>query len=76
MSVPVQLGLFAGFAEVAGVHTVSAHVRTLADGTEVFVGEHLRFDRGRQAPRPPEPPGPRPAPPPPDQPGLFDPRPA
>jgi hypothetical protein len=49
----VQLGLFGGCAEVAGMHLVSAHTRVLADGTEVQVTEHLRWDRGRQARRPP-----------------------
>ena len=69
----VQLGLFAGCAEVADMHTVSAHTRLMSDGSEVFVGEHLRWNGGRRAHRaarfvrraflsPPSP----------DQPGLFD----
>lgn len=67
----VQLGLFSGCAAFAGMHLVSAHSRQLADGTSVFVAEHLRWNGGR-APR--EPSAPRPAEPLPDQPGLFDPR--
>ncbi len=43
----IQLGLFGGFSEIAGTHVVSAHTRALSDGTEVFVGEHLRWNRGR-----------------------------
>lgn len=71
VSTPVQLGLFAGCAEVAEMHVVSAHTRELSDGTSVFVGEHLRWNRGRQAPRT-APPALRPTPPLPDQPGLFE----
>ncbi len=59
MSSPsIQLGLF-GKATVADHHVVSAHTRVLADGTEVFVGEHLRWNRPR---RPRGPRRPRPAP--------------
>lgn len=57
--VAVQLGLFGGCAEVAEMHVVSAHSRTLADGSEVFVSEHLRWSRGalpgRRVVRRPEP---------------------
>jgi hypothetical protein len=77
--VSVQLGLF-GAAEVAGFHVVSAHFRTTAEGDEVFVGEHLRNNRGRT--RAPAAPPPRPAPtggaplepPPPGQLALLAPR--
>ena len=66
----IQLGLFAGCAEVADTHVVSAHTRQLADGTEVFVGEHLRWNGGRQLPRMQGTArGPAPVP---EQPGLFD----
>lgn len=65
----VQLGLFGGCAEIAGMHVVSAHTRTLPDGSEVFVGEHVRWNRGRQ-PRPL--PSVRRAPTPDDHPCLFD----
>jgi hypothetical protein len=34
------------------MHTVAAHTRVLHDGTEVFVAEHVRWNRGRQAYRP------------------------
>ncbi len=47
----VQLGLFSGCAEVVGMHTVAAHTRVLSDGTEVFVGEHLRWNPGRRTAR-------------------------
>lgn len=69
----IQLGLFAGCAEVAGMHVVSAHTRLLADGTSVFVGEHLRWNAGRH-PVPASPSGSshRVATALPDQPGLFD----
>jgi hypothetical protein len=43
----VQMGLFGGDSEIAGFHVVTAHTRVLADGSEVFVGEHLRWNRGR-----------------------------
>lgn len=72
MSQPIliQLGLFGGCTEIADMHTVAAHTRTLADGSEVFVGEHLRWNRGRQPERPS---APRPAPKvPEDHPSLFD----
>lgn len=45
----IQLGLFGGQNEIAGTHIVAAHTRVLADGSEVFVGEHVRWDRGRKA---------------------------
>ena len=66
----IQLGLFGGFTEVADMHTVAAHTRTRADGTEVFVGEHLRWNRGRQPERPraPKPTAEVPE----DHPSLFD----
>ncbi len=51
MHIHIQLGLF-GCGEVAGTHVVSAHTRVLPDGTQVFVSEHLRWDRGRSAPAP------------------------
>ena len=66
----IQLGLFGGFTEIANMHTVAAHTRVRADGSEVFVGEHLRWNTGRQAamPRPA-----RPDPTPPEShPSLFD----
>jgi hypothetical protein len=50
VSVAVQLGLFGGCAEVAGMHVVSAHTRVKPDGNEVFVSEHLRWSLGRRAP--------------------------
>ena len=56
-AIHIQLGLF-GPAEVVGMHVVSAHSRTLDDGSEVFVGEHVRWNRGRQH---------RPTPPPPER---------
>ena len=66
----IQLGLFGGFTEIANMHTVAAHTRVRADGSEVFVGEHLRWNQGRQAamPRPPrrEPVAPE------EHPSLFD----
>lgn len=79
----IQLGLFAGCAEIADMHVVSSHIRQLADGSEVFVGEHLRWNGGRQAPRMSavrSPSAPLPNQPslfgdrsaPPDQPSLFD----
>jgi hypothetical protein len=48
---PVQMGLFGGFNQLAGLHVVDAHTRVLADGTQVYVSEHLRWNRGRQGPR-------------------------
>lgn len=50
--IEVQLGIFGGSNAIAAMHTVAAHTRVLPDGSEVFVGEHLRWNRGRQAPRP------------------------
>lgn len=43
-----QLGLFGERDKPLPMHVVSAHTRLLADGSEVFVGEHLRWNRGRQ----------------------------
>lgn len=68
--VAVQIGLFGGTTVLEDWHVVSAHTRVLPDGTETFVSEHLRWNRGRQAsPTPsvrlPEAP--------PDHPSLFDP---
>jgi hypothetical protein len=66
----IQLGLFGGYAEVAGTHVVAAHTRLLSDGSEVFVSEHLRWNQGRQHRGPPSV---RRAPPPgDDHPSLFD----
>ncbi|MCA9570246.1 MAG: hypothetical protein KC656_20525 [Myxococcales bacterium] len=53
----VQLGLFGQPGVVLDHHVVSAHMRVLQDGTEVFVAEHLRWNRPSQprrglAPRP------------------------
>lgn len=52
--VPIQLAMFGAPAEVVGLHVVSAHTRLLADGNEVFVGEHVRWNRGTRGPRPAE----------------------
>ena len=73
-----QLGLFGAAPSRRDVHVVSAHQRTLADGTDVFVGEHVRWSRGRHvtgrretlARRGPAPPPPAGAPSR-DQLGLF-----
>ena len=46
-----QLGLFHDAPEPDDTHVVSAHSRILANGTEVHVGEHLRWNRGKQGPR-------------------------
>ncbi len=58
-----------GLAPTLAIHRVRAHSRVLADGTSVFVGEHLRWSRGRthrvSRPRLPDTP-------PPGQLGLFD----
>ena len=43
----IQLGLFGDCTEAAEMHVVSAHTRLLHDGTEVFVAEHTRWNRGR-----------------------------
>lgn len=43
----IQLGLFGGENAIAGMHVVKAHTRVQADGSEVFVGEHVRWNRGR-----------------------------
>jgi len=72
--IEVQLGIFGGSNEIAAMHTVAAHTRVLADGNEVFVGEHLRWNRGQQAPRPRAPRAAA-APPDADHPSLFDPAP-
>ena len=45
--IPVQIGLFGGEGQLVGCHVVTAHFRVADDGTEVFVGEHLRANRGR-----------------------------
>lgn len=58
--VQVQLGMFGQPATVVDHHVVSAHFRTRSDGREVFVAEHLRWNRPRK-PRLPRPPGPVPA---------------
>ncbi|MFT6161397.1 MAG: hypothetical protein ACJAZO_002191 [Myxococcota bacterium] len=47
-SPPIQCGLFGGYNEVAGLHTVAAHTRVLESGSEVLVPEHVRWNRGRQ----------------------------
>jgi hypothetical protein len=47
--VPVQIGLFGGEGNLVDCHVVSAHFRVRDDGTEIFVGEHLRTNRGRTA---------------------------
>ena len=61
ISIPVQPDLFGGPSELEDFHVVTAHTRQLADGTEVFVGEHLRWNRGTgRAPRPHGAPGPAP----------------
>ncbi|TNE86521.1 MAG: hypothetical protein EP330_22545 [Deltaproteobacteria bacterium] len=49
--VSVQLGLYGGTTELTDFHVVAAHTRVLADGSTTFVAEHLRWNRGRQAPR-------------------------
>ena len=54
----------------SGYHVVSAHSRVLADGSEVFVGEHLRWNRGRKSQ--PSAPAPRRMEVPAEQLGLFD----
>ena len=51
----VQLTMFGVPTSTFGVHRVSAHTRIRADGTEVFVSEHLRWSRGRAAPKLPKP---------------------
>jgi hypothetical protein len=45
--VTVQLGMFGVSNRIAGTHVVQAHTRVTPDGEEVFVGEHLRWNRGR-----------------------------
>ncbi len=55
--VTVQLGMFGVSNRIAGAHVVAAHTRVKANGDEIFVGEHMRWNRGRtaraSAPRPP-----------------------
>jgi hypothetical protein len=46
--VAVQLGMFGVGNRIAGAHVVQAHTRVLTSGDEVFVGEHLRWNRGRR----------------------------
>jgi len=53
--VTVQLGMFGVSNRIAGAHVVHAHTRVKADGDEVFVGEHLRWNRGRTTARGPAP---------------------
>lgn len=43
----VQLGMFGVPSTLAGSHVVAAHTRTLANGEEVFVAEHVRWNRVR-----------------------------
>lgn len=49
--ITIQLGLYGGCTELVDFHVVEAHTRVLADGSSVFVSEHLRWNRGRQGPR-------------------------
>lgn len=51
----VQMGMFGVPSTLAGSHVVAAHTRTLASGEEVFVAEHVRWNRsGRESvPAPP-----------------------
>jgi len=49
--IPVQMALFEGENVLVGLHVVASHTRVLSDGTQVFVGEHLRWDRGRTGAR-------------------------
>lgn len=69
-SLAIQMGLFEADNQILGLHTVAAHTRVLEDGTEVFVGEHVRWNRPRKprAPRASR----RKSAPPPNQPSLFD----
>lgn len=70
----VQLGMFGVPSTLAGSHVVAAHTRLLASGDEVFVGEHVRWNRGRSAGQPAPSPSRRAAPPTADddvQPSLF-----
>lgn len=48
--VPIQLGMLGVPACIEDHHVVHAHTRLLTGGGEVFVAEHLRQNRGRQAP--------------------------
>jgi hypothetical protein len=69
--VHVQLGLFGVDNTLAAFHVVSAHTRVQADGSEVFVGEHLRWNRGRTGERAGLPRSPAPEADDPAQPSLF-----
>lgn len=71
--VAVQIGLFGGEGHLVDCHVVSAHFRVTEDGTEVFVGEHLRANRGRAARGGPRIPA-LPEETPPEQLALFGPR--
>ncbi len=64
-----QLGLFGEDDVFGDMHLVSAHTRQLEDGSEVFVGEHMRWNRGQQPARAP---APRSRPVIIGQPGLFE----
>lgn len=43
----VQLGMLGVASKLEDTHVVAAHTRVLASGEEVFVGEHVRWNRGR-----------------------------
>jgi len=45
----IQLGMLGVPAQLEDTHVVAAHTRVLASGEEVFVGEHVRWNRGRSA---------------------------
>ena len=46
--VPLQMGLFGVTNDILGLHVVQAHTRLLEDGSEVFVAEHVRWNRGKK----------------------------
>ena len=46
-----QLGIFGQDEPPPEMHVVAAHTRLRADGTEVYVAEHLRWNRGKTGPR-------------------------
>lgn len=55
MKTPVQETMF-GVQRSLDMHVVAAHTRVLQDGTETFVGEHLRWNRrGTEGPTKPRP---------------------